>query len=261
MKPAEVSLGTLSADEDNINGYTTFTLSAGDNASYIQETLDIKHAQDSTVEIQKYTNDTPSQISLPMLSCTAEQLGLAGKTIFPDMTKMGGLYALSEQPTDAELKDAADTYWNWTFRTDNSSLIFRTSIMISGTQGTIYSITGDPMGLAYKQALLDQGLWDGVRPIFFFVLPGEGNFTARYSYTFDGSETIVFKNVKTAAGKSKGGYLEFDYDEPFDAKFKLNTNVFKSQQGDVNVVGRVSTVNFAGTDGQGNPFRYDVVMK
>ena len=51
LKPAEITLGALSADEDDVNGYTTFTMSAGDNASYTQETLDIKHAQDSTVEI------------------------------------------------------------------------------------------------------------------------------------------------------------------------------------------------------------------
>lgn len=261
LKPAEVTLGTLSADEDDVNGYTTFTMSAGDNASYTQETLDIQHAQDSTVEIQKYTNETGAQVSLPLLSCTAAELGLAGKTVYPDMVKMGALFGLNAQPTDAELKEAADTYWNWTFREDVPAIIFRTNIMISGSQGTIYSITGDPTGRAYKQALLDAGLWDGVRPIFFFVLPGEGNFTARYSYTFDGSETITFKNVKTPAGKSKGGYLELDYDQPFDAKFKLNTNVFKSQQGDkAETVENASTAKLTGVYSDGTEFDYDIVI-
>lgn len=251
----------ISPDDAGINGYTTFTMSAGDNASYTQDVLDIKHAQDSTVEIQKYTNETGAQVSLPLLSCTAAELGLAGKTIYPDMVKMGALFGLNAQPTDAELKAAADTYWNWTFREDTPAAIFRTSIMISGSQGTIYSITGDPTGRAYKQALLDSGLWDGVRPIFFFVLPGEGNFTARYSYTFDGSETIVFKNVKTAAGKSKGGYLELDYDLPFDAKFKLNTNVFKSQQGDkAESIENASTAKLTGVYADGTEFDYDVVI-
>lgn len=261
LKPAEVTLGTLSADEDDVNGYTTFTMSAGDNASYTQETLDIQHAQDSTVEIQKYTNETGAQVSLPLLSCTAAELGLAGKTVYPDMVKMGALFGLNAQPTDAELKEAADTYWNWTFREDVPAIIFRTNIMISGSQGTIYSITGDPTGRAYKKALLDAGLWDGVRPIFFFVLPGEGNFTARYSYTFDGSETITFKNVKTPAGKSKGGYLELDYDQPFDAKFKLNTNVFKSQQGDkAETVENASTAKLTGVYSDGTEFDYDIVI-
>lgn len=262
LKPAEVTLGTLSADEGDVNGYTTFTFSAGDNASYTQDVLDIKHAQDSTVEIQKYTNETGAQVSRPGLSCTAEQLGLAGKTIYPDMFKMGATYPLNEQPTDAELKAEADTYWNWTFRTDTPSLLFRTSIMISGTQGVIYSMTGDPAGAPmYKQALLDAGLWDGVRPIFFFVPPGSGNFTAKYSYTFDGSETIVYKSVKLPNGKSNGGYLELDYDQPFDAKFKLNTNIFKSQQGDIaDGVESASTAKLTGVYSDGTEFSYDVVI-
>ena len=50
-------------------------------------------------------------------------------------------------------------------------------------------------------------------------------------------------------------------DIPFTADFKLNINEFKSQKGDINLVGRASTVNFAGTDGQGNPFNYDIIVK
>lgn len=43
--------------------------------------------------------------------------------------------------------------------------------------------------------------------------------------------------------------------------FKLNVNEFKSQKGDINIVERASTVNFAGTDGQGKAFSYDVIVK
>lgn len=261
LKPAEVTLGTLSADEAEVNGYTTFTFSAGDNASYTQDTLDIQHAQDSTVEIQKYTNETQAQVSLPILSCTAEELGITGKTILPDMVKMGALFALNEQPTDAELKASADTYWNWTFRNDTPAVIFRTNTMISGSKGAIWSITSDPQGIAYKQALINEGKWDGVRPIFFFVPTGSQYFTAIDSYTFDGSETITFKNVKTAAGKSKGGYLELDYDLPFDADFKLNTNIFKSQQGDkAESIESASTAKLTGVYSDGTEFDYDIVI-
>ena len=139
--------------------------------------------------------------------------------------------------------------------------MFRTSIMISGTKGSIYSITGDPQGVQYKQALKDEGLWDGVRPIFFFVPAGAGSFTAIYNYTFDGSETITFKNVKTASGKSNGGYLELDYDLPFDAKFKLNTNIYKSQQGDkADSIENASTAKLTGVYSDGTEFDYDIVI-
>lgn len=43
--------------------------------------------------------------------------------------------------------------------------------------------------------------------------------------------------------------------------FKLNLNAHKSQKGDINLIGRANTVNFAGTDGQGNPFNYDIIVK
>lgn len=174
---------------------------------------------------------------------------------------MGALYALNEQPTDAELKAAADTYWNWTFRTDTPSVIFRASTMISGSKGAIWSMAGDPQGVAYKQSLINEGKWDGVSPIFFFVPTGSQYFTAIHSYTFDGSETIVYKNVKTAANKSNGGYLELDYDLPFDAKFKLNTNVFKSQQGDkAESIESASTAKLTGVHSDGTEFDYDIVI-
>ena len=267
LKPAEVKLYTgnsteyISPDDELTNGYMTFTRSTEDEAFGEADVIDIKHAQDSTVEIQKYTNDTGAQTTLPLLSCTAADLGLTGKTIYPDMTKMAAIFGQNAQPTDAELRAAADTYWDWTFRTDTTSAIFRTSTMISGSKGTIYSITGDPQGVAYKQALINEGKWDGVTPIFFFAPTGSQYLTAIYDYTFDGSETIAYKNVKTAAGKSKGGYLEFDYDQPFDAKFKLTTNVYKSQQGDINPVSATGSVILEGEYSDGTEFNYDLVTE
>lgn len=55
--------------------------------------------------------------------------------------------------------------------------------------------------------------------------------------------------------------FQFQFGTPFSADFKLNINEFKSQKGDINLVGHASTVNFAGTDGQGNAFSYDVIVK
>lgn len=46
MGPNSVMLGTLSADNTKTNGYVTFTLSAGDNASYTSEQLNIQKGYD-----------------------------------------------------------------------------------------------------------------------------------------------------------------------------------------------------------------------
>lgn len=43
LDPADFTLGALSADEELTNGYVTFTKAAGDEASYVQETISVKH--------------------------------------------------------------------------------------------------------------------------------------------------------------------------------------------------------------------------
>ena len=51
-------------------------------------------------------------------------------------------------------------------------------------------------------------------------------------------------------------------DIPLIAKFKLVENICKSQKGDLNPTPtEFDTVNFAGTDGDGNAFSYDIVIK
>lgn len=43
LDPADVTLGALSADAELEDGYVTFTKAAGDEASYTQQALSIKH--------------------------------------------------------------------------------------------------------------------------------------------------------------------------------------------------------------------------
>lgn len=50
LKPSEVTMGGLSADEELVNGYVTFSKSSGDEASYTQETIEIRHAEDLAVD-------------------------------------------------------------------------------------------------------------------------------------------------------------------------------------------------------------------
>lgn len=51
-------------------------------------------------------------------------------------------------------------------------------------------------------------------------------------------------------------------DIPLIAKFKLVENIYKSQKGDLNPTPtEFETVNFAGTDGEGEAFSYDIVIK
>ena len=55
--------------------------------------------------------------------------------------------------------------------------------------------------------------------------------------------------------------MNIGFDLPFDAKFKLNTNVFKSQQGDkAESVENASTAKLTGVYADGTEFDYDIVI-
>lgn len=109
LGPSSVKLGTLSADADKTNGYVTFTLSAGDSASYTQATLDIQHRfDDSVIEYNTIQNTASGNMTLNgnVLSATAEELGLAGKTVDAENFYLAQLRNLSAAATEAELKAA-----------------------------------------------------------------------------------------------------------------------------------------------------------
>lgn len=91
LKPAEVTLGTLSADEGDVNGYTTFTFSAGDTASYTQETLDIQHGYDAGYSHPAYAEQNNTGAALPVVLVSADLSDFAGKTIYPEDVYYSGI--------------------------------------------------------------------------------------------------------------------------------------------------------------------------
>lgn len=66
------------------------------------------------------------------------------------------------------------------------------------------------------------------------------------------TEAPVYYRIQAKIGDPATGYTQ---------TVKLNVNVVKSQKSDINLISRASTVNFAGTDGDGNAFSYDIVIK
>ena len=107
----------------------------------------------------------------------------------------------------------------------------------------------------------NEGKWDGTTPFFFWVPKGDSYFYAIYDYTFDGSEIFQLKNYNLPAGKYNSGYVAATFDDPFDVKFKLNTNIFKSQQGDIaDGVESASTAELTGKFADGTDFDYNLVV-
>lgn len=97
----------ISPDDTGINGYTTFTMSAGDNASYTQETLDIQHAQDAATLVSTYHNTTGAQKTLPaILSATVDESAV-GKSMTPYDILVYVQTNLSAEPTSSEMAAAS----------------------------------------------------------------------------------------------------------------------------------------------------------
>lgn len=79
----------------------------------------------------------------------------------------------------------------------------------------------------------------------------------RWILTFGGNGN----GQKTSVGKYWVVAYKFKIGTPWSANFKLNTNVFKSQQGDIaDGVESASTAKLSGKFADGTDFDYDIVV-
>ena len=145
LKPAEVTLGTLSADEGDVNGYTTFTLSAGDDASYTQEIIDIQHAQDSASLFQVTHNDTGAQITHPPISAAVPS-DFVGKTITPQTLMLCYTAASDAKPVESDVALSAKSYWDIQFESSRDYISWSACEFIKGDKGSIWTMRNDPTG-------------------------------------------------------------------------------------------------------------------
>ena len=85
--------------------------------------------------------------------------------------------------------------------------------------------------------------------------------SVRYDYTFDGSEIIRFNDRSCNNNNYNAGYFKSVTGEAYTASFLLNTNIYKSQCGDLTDIDNSRTVNIAGTLSDSTEFSYNVVIK
>lgn len=252
LKPAEVTLGTLSADEGDINGYTTFTLSAGDDASYTQEVLDIQHGyEESYLTSNIIQNTTGANWYTTFLSVDLSEY--AGTTIQATDVKLAGLQS-SAEITENDLKESMMFYWDV-----EGSFFQAATQLIVDNNGTpkIYVL-----GQVTKLDVLNALGWPTDKPAFFGVDPDGQHYKMYETYTIqEGDKLIIGPNRRLRANQYGGARFQFTVGTPFDAQFKLNTNVFKSQEGNIGAFsGNANTVNFAGQTVDGTDFSYDIVI-
>ena len=257
LKPAEVTLGALSADEGDVNGYTTFTFSAGDNASYIQETIDIQHGYEAGFSQPAYVEQNTTGATLPVVLVSADLSDFVGKTIYPEDVYYSGIGNTRAELTLSSLEENFGPYWR-----DNdkqSTLDWKTLIEDKDGNVKIYMVVSE----AVRDNYITYLGWPKDKPGFFVPNPNDPTQMAiADSYTVQEGDRLAFgKGYNVSNTRWYGGKLSITAGEPFDAKFKLNTNVFKSQQGDkAESIENASTAKLTGVYSDGTEFDYDIVI-
>ena len=266
--PENVTLGGLSADTEKTNGYITFTKSAGDNASYIVENLNIDEGmeQGATELSALGLNSTGSYIALQVHPVVIDVPdALIGQTL-ANAADLSSLF--KAQTTEAPIQEVWDA--------NATSLLDRMA----------------SIG-AYNYAI-GKSTWEG-QPVKVFIPnrkayadPTQGGYTQLAG--FEVGEAIMLQNEAGTAwvdivdrkdftfkegdklyvcsagnwGANKYGYcgIALQAGTPITANFDLATNVFKSQQGDLgSAAGPGSSINIAGEYSDGTDFSFDALTK
>ena len=255
LSPNSVTLGGLSADTEKTNCYVTFTLSSDGNASYTSEKLDIEKGYD--VDAEEYnisSNTTGANLTATLLSVDLSEY--AGAEVFAKDVQIAFNNASTTVLTKNDLLSTLVHYWDVPDAPQYGQYSLR-PIVVKANGDQIFSIRRDA---TFNMYINNLG-WDINKPAFLYQPVGGNDVPPEFreSFTIEEGDVLQMPLVTIRNNRTAGVMFKFTAGTPFSASFDLNTNIFKSQQGDVNVVGRVNTVNFAGTDGQGKPFSYDIV--
>ena len=239
----------LSVDSEKTNDYVTITKASADAASFKQ--YDVRIDTTDYVDISAQNSNTGRSTQCQILSADLEP--------YYDRTLFGVNVKLEYKPNvDADFEDvdyaamtsttpvrvftsASDSYAKYQWFGD---CVFTDEWGAANKRFIEYDNTGHPVRYLDSIPLQDTTK-------FLLAITGRNNknMFPKFQFNESSSNPLVVRLTLITG------------DIPFTVDFKLNINEFKSQKSDINLVGRASTVNFAGTDGQGNPFSYDIITK
>lgn len=247
LTPNSVTLGTLSADSDKTNGYVTFTLSADDNASYKQcdvrvdklmDVIDGSDLSSLSVTIVKRSNKVNPSVPANVLST------MVGKTLYCKNVYIQ--YSMDNETWyDIDYVAAYNQPLAfWVFDAEGNTLY---------QWETLDRKWGKNVGGQYVDFVDSIVIEDGW---YFYSNGTQGNNFPRLCPNWTGPSTPTADVPLYTRIIYKFG------DSEIHQTFTLNTNIYKSQQGDICEIGnRANTVSIAGTLSDSTPFDYNVVIK
>lgn len=245
ISPENVTVGEYELDAEKTNGYVTYTTATEDEASYTQLDVKVDKGYDGfgPSDASNFQTKLTSSLSKFNLTTTAETLApCVGKTILSENVKM-------EYSLDGE---------NWK-DIDGVKMAGFLDFWVK---------VGDEYPFKYK---LDERKWLDLRGASTLeeakrldALVFQDGYSIYHQQVTGNKFPPACPDFSGSLSTSNPLYIRALMllgDGELHATFKLNVNTFKSQKGDINIVERASTVNFAGTDGQGKPFSYDIITK
>lgn len=263
LQPSQLTVGDYTMDAEKTNGYVTYKASTGDSASFTQ--LDVKLDKAEGAEVYEYNGiGNPSSVALTNVTVLSVDLSpFAGREITPDQLYFANVNTLSNNPTpytEQELVDGGYLKPYMDCSVYNSTYQQGEGTKILNPDGTYIAFLTEAV---MKDTFNYWGWKEGDPPLFITYNPSIDPQHYLPATSFKIQEGCIFRLWTTGIPKTRSaaGLLKLWPFDAVSADFKLNLNAHKSQKGDINLVGRASTINFAGTDGQGNPFSYDIITK
>lgn len=241
LQTTEVMFGTLSADAEKTNGYITYTTESGDEPSFQQFNVVVDTRVPSDQETQSSATKTASNANETNSTYVTESVlsAFVGKKIYADTVKMQVSY------DEVNWTDIEEMWGVVPFQ-------LRTNLTPLAGCGS-KTILGD-----HRWHKIVNGAYDLTESFDYMEVPE----VKPRMILVSGGLSKALPTVSTFPVKFRLTFKVGDPATGYTQTVKLNVNVVKSQKGDLNPTPtEFETVNFAGTDGQGNPFSYDIVVK
>lgn len=258
LKPSEVTMGGLSADEGVVNGYVTFSKSSGDEASYTQQALSVKH--EPNVFLSSFTqgkSGTQFQISFRL-----DQTGIG--SFSPDDFLVGMAQSSADYPLSTDVQTLSGVLWPPVNGT-NPQMVITPEYGHEDAGPKYYAVTTQAYENLYGKPATDPALsgW------YVEELPPKGTpFVARVEvgdtkfHPTTKVDVYEWSNFIRTYLKTRNNYaaavVKISDSKPLEARLRLTENVFKSQQGDLAAVRQTGTATLAGEYADGTGFSFDV---
>ena len=246
LQTTEVTVGNQAIDAEKTNGYITYTTESGDEPSFQQFNVVVDTRVPGDKKVVDYIVQMTDNTIPRALSASVDEEGLVGQYYGEDGQLEMYLWNSASQPPE--------DYTQWTKMTPAGS----GTKVVKCADGSLWYWRNLPEPMVIEGKTYDTGYWflhtntagnvwvEGAKSIL--LQSGDYLISGTYRYTANNWLGIV-----TCVKIPPTGYTQ---------TVKLNVNVVKSQKGDLNPTPtEFQTVKYAGTDGDGNAFSYDIVIK